>query len=231
MTLNWMKRYATEGVMAGIWNFDEKTIRRKVRAYSIWISLLKQFKIVFGGFEDDDILFISVDGVHCMIDEPRRAPSSKWYSHKSNSAGVTYEVAIAIRSDRVVWIRGPFPASQHDITTFRGGKKTDQIKDPDALFFHIPEGKKGVGDAGMKGEPTKITVTKEQDSAAVRKYKGRAKSRQETFHARLKSFQILSTRFRHRLNVDTLQEHKTVFEATCVMCQYDLENDHGLFEM
>lgn len=230
--MNFLKAYPLEGQMSGHWDWDEKTVREKARAYSLWISEMKQFKIVFGDFEDDDVLFISIDGVHCKILEPRKCPSSKWFSHKSNSAGVTYELAIAVRSNRLVWINGPFPASQHDITTFRGGKVgQEEPWDPNALFFQIPEGKKAVADSGLKGEPSKVTVTRELDSPAVVKFKGRAKSRQETFHSRLKCFKILSTAFRHRLNVDTLEEHKRAFTAVCVACQYDMEHGHGLFDM
>jgi hypothetical protein len=227
--LNFLKAYDTEGVMAGGWDYDEKTLRRKVRKTSQLIAGLKDQKIVFGGFEGDEIFWISIDGVHCCIYEPRRDPSSKWFSHKSNGAGLTYELGIAIRSNRLVWIGGPFPASQHDITTFRGGKKNEP-KDQNALFFQIPDGKRGVGDSGYKGEPGKISITREGDSAAVKNFKGRVKSRHETFNSRLKAFKILSTRFRHQLSPD-LSEHKTVFEAVCVACQFDLENDHGLFEV
>jgi hypothetical protein len=68
------------------------------------------------------------------------------------------------------------------------------------------------------------------DSGPVKKFKGRVKSRQETFNSRLKAFKILLTAFRHRLSPD-LSEHKTVFEAVCVACQFDLENGHSLFEV
>ena len=109
-------------------------------------------------------------------------------------------------------------------------KKKNEPKDQNALIFQIPDGKRGVGDSGYKGEPGKISMTREGDSAAVKNFKGRVKSRPETFNSRLKAFKILSTRFRHRLSPD-LSEHKTVFEAVCVACQFDLENDHGLFEV
>jgi len=230
MTMNWLKCYPTEGIMAGDWNLNEKTIRTKVKVHSQSIAALKAKKILFGNFEDDDVFVVSVDGIHCNIYEPRKDPSSKWYSHKSNSAGLTYELAIAIRSNRLVWIRGPFPASQHDMTTFRGGQ-VNEVKNANALQFQIPEGKRAIGDSGYRGEPSKISVSQPKDSASVRNFKSRVKARHETFNARLKSFKILSTRFRHKLSTDTLVEHQVVFEAVCVACQYDMENDHGLFEV
>jgi hypothetical protein len=230
LTMHFLKCYDVEEVMAGEWGYDEKTLRIKTRAYQRWIQVLAELKIVFGGFEGDEIFWCSVDGVHCMIFEPRKDPSSKWFSHKSNGAGLTYEVACAIRGNRCVWVRGPFPASQHDITTFRGGKVGEQPWDPAALINLIPEGKRAIADSGLKGEPGKISVTREGDSAEVRNFKARAKSRQETFHTRLKAYKILSGKFRHRLSAD-LSEHKRAFEVVTIACQYNLENGHGLFEI
>ena len=229
MGMNFLKAYDTEGVMAGDWDYDEKTIREKVRKTTQLIVCLKDLKIVFGDFLGDEIFWISIDGVHCCIYEPRRDPSSKWFSHKSNGAGLTYELGIAIRSNRLVWIAGPFPTSQHDITTFRG-EKQNEPKDQNALIYKIPDGKRAIGDSGYKGEPGKISITREGDSGAVKNFKGRVKSRHENFNSRLKTFKVLSTRFRHRLRPD-LAEHKAAFEAVCVACQFDLENDHGLFEI
>jgi sulfur relay (sulfurtransferase) DsrF/TusC family protein len=148
LTMHFLKCYDVEEVMAGEWGYDEKTLRIKTRAYQRWIQVLAELKIVFGGFEGDEIFWCSVDGVHCMIFEPRKDPSSKWFSHKSNGAGLTYEVACAIRGNRCVWVRGPFPASQHDITTFRGGKVGEQPWDPAALINLIPEGKRAIADSG-----------------------------------------------------------------------------------
>ncbi len=57
MGMNLMKAYDTEGVMAGDWDYDEKTIRRKVRKTSQLIAGLKDQKIVLGGFEGDEIFW------------------------------------------------------------------------------------------------------------------------------------------------------------------------------
>ena len=230
MTLNWLKAYPTEGTMAGVWDRDEKTIRKKVRAGVRLIASLKETKIRFEDFKEEEIFVVSVDGIHCTIFEPRKDPSTKWYSHKSNSAALTYELAVAIQSNRLVWIRGPLPASQHDITTFRGGK-IGEAKSPNALIFQIPDGTKAIGDSGYRGEPNKISVSRPADTEAVRKFKGRVKARHETFNSRLKAFKILSTRFRHKLSIETMDEHRVVFVAICVLCQYDMESGHGLFQV
>ncbi|KAL3782180.1 hypothetical protein ACHAWO_004026 [Cyclotella atomus] len=46
-----------------------------------------------------------------MVLECRTDPGGKWYSHKHNGPGVSYETS------------GPCPAASHDITIFRGGTK------------------------------------------------------------------------------------------------------------
>jgi hypothetical protein len=171
MTINWLKLYDTEHVMAGRWALREETVRKITREYTEKIQQLKATKVQMGGFEDDEIFIISVDGVHCRIQEVRKDPGAKWYSHKFNAAGVTYELGIAIRSNRLVWVNGPFPASQHDVTTFRSES------DPElGLKSKIPDGKQAIGDSGYKGEPTKISTTKAGDSKEVKKFKGRVKS-------------------------------------------------------
>jgi DDE superfamily endonuclease len=228
MAICWLRLYETEHVMAGRWGQGEDTIRGKVRRVSEVIQLLKEKKITWGGFSDDETFIVSVDGVHCRIFEPRNDPGSKWFDHKTNSAGVAYEVALAIRSSRVVHIRGPFPASAHDLTIFRGGTKDDP-KDPEALIFKIKQGQKAVSDSAYVGEALadgKASVSRRGELVELQVHKSRSKARQETFNARLKTFNVLEDRFRHGFD-----RHKTVFEACTVLCQYDMENGNPLFEI
>jgi hypothetical protein len=221
LSVNWLKLYDSEHVLAGRWKFHEETIRKISKDYATRIQRMKELKIVWGGFEDDDIFLVSVDGTHCRIQEVRTDPDAKWFSHKFNGPALSYEVAIAIRSNRVVWVRGPFPASKHDISIFRSEDNPEQ-----GLMAKIPEGKRAIGDSGFVGEPTKVSVTREGDTDEMKHFKARAKSRQETFNSRLKSFNILDSAFRHGFH-----QHQMVFEAVCVLVQYDMENGHPLFEV
>jgi len=104
------------------------------------------------------------------------------------------------------------PASTHDITMFRGGAQVDPSKrnnkanwDRHALYFHIPEGKKLIGDSGYKGEPLKISTTLSEHKSDTKHFFARAKSRQETFNTRLKFFNVLSGRFRHGKGADKVK--------------------------
>ena len=90
----------------------------------------------------------------------------------------------------------------------------------------IPHGKRAIGDSGYKGEPNKISVTRDTDDDELRRFKGRVKSRQENFDARLKNFRILSIPFRHGH-----ANHQSAFVACCICMQYEIENGNGLFEV
>jgi hypothetical protein len=228
LTLHWLKAYRTYPEMEGPWNLCQETIAAKTKEYSTAIQSLKGRKIKwFETHEIEDHTFImTVDGVHCSVQEVRKDPGSKWYSHKSHGAGLSYELGIAIRSNRLVWINGPFPASRHDLTIFRfgDGNKNNPGRN---LKSNIPFGKRVIADSAYSGEDNlTISVTRNEDSAEVKAFKARAKSRQETFNSRIKVFSILNTTFRH--NIDF---HQTAMESICVLAQYDLESGHELFEV
>jgi DDE superfamily endonuclease len=109
---------------------------------------------------------------------------------------------------RIVWMNGPFPAAKPDIKIFR----EDGLKDK------IPMGKRAIADNGYRGEPAVISTRNPHEPPASRKFKRRARCRQETFNSRLKNFQILVMPFTHGI-----PKHKMAFEAVCVICQYQLD--------
>lgn len=159
-------------------------------------------------------------------------------THTSTSfiflSGLKYEFAVSIKESKLLWINGPYPASVHDITIFRGGK-TDQNQedwDKNSLFFVVPDGVMGIADDGYKGEPKKLVTSKAEHSREMRSFLARAKNRQESLHSRLKSFNILKNCFRHgRGTTDKMEFHKECVHAVCVLVQYDMDNGHPLFEV
>lgn len=198
------------------------------------LSLVKEKRIVFGGFHSEEVHIISVDGVNFSTQEFRLDPSSKWFDHKTKSAGLTYELALAIRRQQLVSIRGPFPAgATNDGTIFRGGTKdiSRDEWDQSSLYFQMPSGKKAVGDSGYQGI-SNVTITKRKYSRKLKQFLNRTKLRQESFHTRLKSFNILGQRFRHGSSTkNKMETHKMCVEAICVIVQIDMENGHPLFEV
>jgi hypothetical protein len=141
--------------MAAAWGRCEEYINPVLEEYIAKFASLKEGKIRMDRFEDETIIVFSIDACHFMVDEFTLSPSTRWYDFKKGGAGLKYEVALSIHTNEIIWIRGPLPASVHDISMFRGctteQKKQKKI-DKNAFIFHIPSGKKGVGDSGCKFE-------------------------------------------------------------------------------
>jgi DDE superfamily endonuclease len=159
---------------------------------------------------------MSIDGTHCRISEPRKAPSATWYSHKLNKPALAYTVGLHIYESKIIYISESFAAGTPDITMFKEG-----------VMDKIPDGQKIIGDQGYKGYPDKICIKNKFDTDDVILFKRLVRSRHESFYKRIKAFQVLDQRFRH--NKD---RHRTVFTAVCVLMQYDFENgDRPLFDV
>jgi hypothetical protein len=111
-------------------------------------------------------------------------------------------------------MNGPFKAGKDDVSIFKEG-----------LIALIPDGKMAIADNGYVGVKDIIATPNRHDEPAVRKFKGRARARQESFNVRIKNYKVLATNFRQGED-----KHEIVFEATCVICQYQLENGSPLFD-
>ena len=230
MAVHFLRKYPSEADQAELWDVTEKTGRLWSWYFAEKIQGLKEDKIVWperwnDPYVDDtagvsEIFIISVDGIHCQVNEPthpKYPKNHKMYSHKFKKAGLNYEVAVSLWENKVVWINGPFQASANDLNIFQS---------PSGLKEKIPEGRLGIADAGYRGQIGKLSLSTTLDSEEVRRFKSRAKARQESFNSRLKQFKCLDNRFRHKL-----LKHKVCFEAVCVICQYQLENGYPLYDI
>jgi len=86
LTMNWLKAYDVQPVLAGRWGYCEEYIGAKVKECGKQMQSLKDTKIRFE--LDDDEIFFSLDTVNYLVQEMRQDPSSKWYDHKSHSCGL-----------------------------------------------------------------------------------------------------------------------------------------------
>ncbi|EJK49104.1 hypothetical protein THAOC_32051 [Thalassiosira oceanica] len=138
MTLNWLYLYETYPVLSGRWQYSENHIGRAVISYGKMLQQLSR-KIISFEFKDGDGPYLfSLDTVNFLCYEMRLDPSAKWFDPKSKSAGL---FCLSLSEPRIVWIRGPVPASTADITMFRGGT-TDVSKDQwdkSALYHQVPK--------------------------------------------------------------------------------------------
>ena len=176
----------------------------------------------------------TIDCTTNQMQEMRLEPSTAWFDYKTHSCGVKYETCLAIYEPRICSSRGPIVPATRDITVFRGGTADQKIedRDQDATYFKLQNGQKCIGNSGYAGEPSKVVLAKDEHSSEFKEFIARAKNRHETFHTRLKSFNILGHRFRTGKNTQNkLDLHKMAFELVSGIIQYDYENGHPPFDV
>ena len=221
ISFHFLRKYPTEKDREYIFNVSERHSRTKIWDTLRRIQALKAKKITWpndvGG---DDIWIMSVDGTHCWIAEPGHpiwSQNSEYFSHKFNKAGINYELGIALSSQNLIWMNGPYKAGTNDVSIF----KDKGLKDCLLLL-----GKKAIGDAGYNGHQQCCSTPNPNDTDEVKKFKSRALKRHESFNGMTKVFQSISGRYRHPIG-----KFPIVFEAICVICQYKIEADEPLFDI
>ncbi|GAX17651.1 hypothetical protein FisN_UnNu085 [Fistulifera solaris] len=236
MSLHFLRKYPTGEEQAKLFNINRETVSTWTWFFLEKIAVLESQKIVWPkewekeryaaarkkGKDQQDVYAVSfgcsVDGTHGRIHEPSVGePQSKnpiYFSHKSHGPAFAYEFAIDIFQDRLVWMNGPFPASTPDREIFKNG-----------LMKMIPDGMRVVADSGYSGEKLKhiISGPNPRDSKKLRKFKSRARSRQEDFNARLKNYKICAETFRH--DRYRKKRHKASWTAVAIICQYRIEHE------
>jgi hypothetical protein len=232
MAIHHLRKYPTEEDHEGNFGCCPNTARKYIRIFMKRIQAMKDEKIVWSDDLKKKMIFFSVDGIDCRLWEDHQSHATltvdpDFCSHKSKSAAFRYEVALAIWKNQIIHVRGPFKAGK-----WNDGKIfSEDGVDYNGTFTHclksiVPDGNKGVADGGYTGHGEQLTTPNRYDPEPLRKFKRRAKARQETLNSRLKSFRILDSRFRHGL-----KWHKVAFEAVCVVVQYEMENGHPLFDV
>ena len=86
---------------------------------------------------------VTVDGTDFRIWEPKHPilPIDKGYcSHKMKHAALRYEIAICLKTSKVVWVSGPHRGGKSDLQIFNEG-----------LSKKIQDGKKVIADGGYSG--------------------------------------------------------------------------------
>ena len=132
--------------------------------------------------------YLTVDGTDCPVLEPKPF-SPRWFSHKFNLAALRYEIAVSVESARVVWASGPFAAGAHsDMSIF-----------DNRLKYKLGTSEFVITDAGHGGPHC---IAPHPSSNFLSTKLGFPRARHEAINGRLKSFAVLSTRFRHELNKD-----------------------------
>ena len=219
--LNLVRVYATEDIRDDFIGDHMHLNEMRNMAWDTVVRLgaLKELKIVWPQPHEWTTTFsISVDGTHCLINEPRDPVLKKnkeWYSHKHHKAGLNYEIAVAMFESKIVHAKSGDPASTHDMTVFRMELKQK-----------IPPGKCVVADKSYdaRAESNILSTYNQFDTDAVKEFKRRARARHETINSKLKNFKCLDNKFRH--GVVRAQQ---CFDCCIVLLQYAIEDTgpHG----
>ena len=94
---------STEHVLSARWKLDEETLRGNIWKVLKLIQAHRDHFIYFDPkeFKAGQVHLLSVDTVSYPWQEVRIDPGKKWYDHKTNSAGVKYEMALPLCLGRV----------------------------------------------------------------------------------------------------------------------------------
>lgn len=104
ITIHFLKKYSTEVDDSGRFGLSDRTIRDNKWKLLERIQYLKKKNIRWpkawnskdATIGEIPVFLVSVDGIHCSIQEPRHGCWSKnpdYYSHKFKRTGLAYEVA------------------------------------------------------------------------------------------------------------------------------------------
>jgi len=211
--LVFMKVYSTEEIHRSIVGWPSPKKFRKWSWYFIRkicdlkpevIRLENRFKDVDRNVDGTKCL-IALAGTDCPVFEP--APVKKMYSHKLNGPGVTYELAVSIKTGHIVWMCGPFMAGTRDATVFENGL-ANELRGDEVVEARNPIARKVL--------PVQRRNSKE-DSVASNRF--------EVVNGRLKIFNILTTHFKNMgMNQEEMMmKHEWCFTAIAVITQLKFE--------
>ena len=122
-----------------------------------------------------------------------------------------------ILAGNLVWIQGPYPASDYtDITNFNK-----------VLRNFLEPGERVEADEGYRGHPDKIKCPgNDANPVENRAMQGRVRAHHETLNGRLKNWGILSQVFRLHIMM-----HGDVFQGCAVVTQLTIQDGEPLFEV
>jgi DDE superfamily endonuclease len=148
---------------------------------------------------------LSVDGTDCPIQEPQPF-HPKYYSHKFAGPGLKYELGICIITGWACWFNGPFPCGNPDINIARVG-----------LVQQLEPNEMVLADGGYRDGGVHFDTPTGHHNISQR-MRSLCRARHETINGRMKSFRVLSTKFRH-----SLKKHRDCFHACLILTQVHIE--------
>ena len=215
-------------------------IEKETRGVGLWHWIEKIYWLMpsrihwLDRFNDPDSepFIATVDGTDCKVWEPRKThPDFQFdpgmFSHKFKRAAWKYEVAVAIFSDNIVWVNGPWRGGKGDKEILiDGNEEAMELGNVDSILGMMLEGKFIICDRGYRTSQAnllqKLAYRRDDDPPEIAQFKARVLCRHESVNARIKQFRILSDTFRNNK-----RKHELAFKAVCLIVQYHLDMDVG----
>jgi len=163
---------------------------------------------------------MTVDGVHCLANEPLHdvfSMDKRCCSHTKTHTGFCCELGIDLHDSKLIWMNGPFPAGPNDKANFVNKGLKSKLAEV---------GKKAPGNKICNGCPNECSTFNAFDSDAAKAFESHAQMRHEQFNGMLKEFDSMDRRFCHGE-----ERFETCFEAICVVCQHRMENGEPPFDL
>jgi hypothetical protein len=194
-------------------------------------KLLKRKMLTFEEADDGLVFFMTVDGTHCPIREPRPF-STIWSSHKlGGGPGLNYEIGLSIYKAKLIWIHGPTPPGLHNDLDVAKEKLIPAMRQFNEIRPQVNRRILGDGIYAAKAVADIFSVKNEFDPREIEEFKDRAMARHEFFNNHLKKWSILSTMFRHDRKGDFLLYHRQCFHCVAAICCYQFDNgSYSLFD-
>jgi hypothetical protein len=220
--MHFLKAYPTEKQRQNKWNVCDRILRDTGWLFVAKMAALQELKIVWPETDEGDIWIGTVDGTHSKSWEPKHdkyPKDRKAFSFKHHSSGFNYEIVVSLEDSKIIWINGPFKAGTNDI---------GMLTSANGLLAKLRAlGLRVIADNGYRGYDDIISRPNSLDSAAVSKFKNRARCRHEGVNGMIKHFKCTSSEaFRHGID-----KFKICFDASVVITQYRMELGEPLFEV
>ena len=214
--LTFLTQYSCEQVVSQAADCTSKIFRKRV--LEVLTALNKQYNDVVSTIFNSFFWACKMPRCRLMVPAFNKSVSKlrkKWFSHKFRWPGLHYEVALTIQKGNIVWSHGPFPPGAHiDLAIFLQG-----------LAHKLKPGETVEADKGYRGCPRFVDCpnTSVGSGPLQQSTKANVRLRHELCNSRLKSFEILSTAYRH-----SRKKHSLYFRCVLMITQLYFETGSRL---
>ena len=153
-----------------------------------------------------------MDGTDCQITE-RKPYNRKYFSYKFNGPGLKYEIALSIKTGRILWVNGGVPCGVGNDLTLARSKFVKKL---------LP-GEKAVADKGYKDRRYFITPDLVRDDGEFQK---KIRAMHENINFGIKTFKAVADKFRH-----SLPKHILCFFAIVNLVQLKIDNGNPMAKL